>query len=295
MPAPKLTIDLLPGLRALAPDYDGFILDLWGVVHDGRQLYDGAVDCLEQLHQRDKRVTMLSNAPRRAHTVADAMTQMGVDRALYDHVLSSGELAYRALEARSEPWYAALGRRCLHLGPDRDKGLFEGLDIEIVARPDQAEFIVNTGPWQDGETVGDYEQVLGACARRNLAMVCANPDLEVIRGGRRIICAGALAARYQELGGEVRYHGKPFAEAYRACLALMGTDDPGRVLAIGDSLCTDIKGALDAGLDAVLVTSGIHAEELGTDYAEHPDPERLQAACERAGHIPNAAIPAFIW
>ncbi len=288
-------ITILPGLRDLAPAYDGFILDLWGVVHDGYKLYDGVVHCLEELHNHGKRVTMLSNAPRRAETVADAMTEMGLDRALYDHVLSSGELAYRALEARIDPWHADLGRRCLHMGPDRDKGLFDGLGVEIVADPDEAQFIVNTGPWLDGETVGDYEKVLTACARRNLAMVCANPDLEVIRGGRRIICAGTLAARYEELGGEVHYHGKPFAAAYRACLEQMGLDDPGRILAIGDSLRTDIKGALDAGIDAVLVTSGILAEELGTGYGEHPDPERLQAACERAGHIPNAAIPAFIW
>lgn len=288
-------INILPGLRDLAPAYDGFILDLWGVVHDGHKLFDGVVHCLEQLHNHGKRVTMLSNAPRRAEAVAEAMTEMGLDRALYDHVLSSGELAYRALEARDDPWYAALGRRCLHLGPDRDKGLFDGLGVEIVTNPDQAQFIVNTGPWQDGETVGDYELLLAACARRNLAMVCANPDLEVIRGGRRIICAGTLAARYEELGGEVRYHGKPFAAAYRACLEQMGLDDTGRILAIGDSLGTDIKGALDAGITAVLVTSGILAEELGTDYGEHPDPERLQAACGRAGHIPKAAIPAFIW
>ncbi len=288
-------INILPGLRDLAPAYDGFILDLWGVVHDGHKLYDGVVHCLEELHRHGKRVTMLSNAPRRAETVAEAMTEMGLDRALYDHVLSSGELAYRAIEARIDPWYAGLGRRCLHMGPDRDKGLFDGLGLEIVAEPDQAQFIVNTGPWQDGETVGDYELLLAACVRRNIAMVCANPDLEVIRGGRRIICAGALAARYAELGGEVRYHGKPFAEAYRACLALMGFDDPGRIIAIGDSLGTDIKGALDAGLDAVLVTGGIHAEELRIDHAEHPDPERLQAACVRGGHFPKAAIPAFIW
>ncbi len=288
-------INILPGLRDLAPAYDGFILDLWGVVHDGHELFDGVIHCLEELHNHGKRVTMLSNAPRRAETVAEAMTGMGLDRALYDHVLSSGELAYRALVARDEPRHAALGRRCLHMGPDRDKGLFDGLDVEIVADPDEAQFIVNTGPWQDDETVGDYEHVLAACARRNLVMVCANPDLEVIRGGRRIICAGTLAMRYEELGGDVYYHGKPFTEAYRACLELMGLDDAGRILAIGDSLSTDIKGALDSGLDAVLVTSGILARELGTAYGERPDPERLQAACERAGHIPKAAIPAFIW
>lgn len=290
-----MTVAIVPGISALIGDYDGFILDLWGVVHDGRDPYPGAVECLAKLRRMERRVVMLSNVPRRAAAVARAMVGMGIDRSLYDHVLSSGELAYRALKFRDDPWYAALGRKCLHIGPERDKGIFDGLDLELVATPKHAGFVLNTGPWRDTERLEDFEPVLLACAKRGLPMVCANPDLEVIRAGKRVICAGALAARYEALGGEVRYHGKPHRPAYEACLELMGIAARRRIVAIGDALATDVRGALEAGLDAVLVTSGLHADELGLEYAEHPDPARLTEACERAGHVPIAALPAFVW
>ena len=290
-----MTVAIVPGISALAKDYDGFILDLWGVVHDGRDPYPGAIECLGKLRQMRRRVVLLSNVPRRAATVAEAMVGMGIARSLYGHVLSSGELAYRALKFRDDPWYAALGRKCLHMGPERDKGIFEGLGLEVVQTPQEAGFVLNTGPWRDVDSLEDFEPALRACAKRGLAMVCANPDLEVIRAGKRIICAGTLAARYETLGGEVRYHGKPHGPAYEACLELMGISDRRRIVAIGDSLATDVKGAREAGLDAVLVTSGIHAEELGLEYAERPDPARLRQACVRAGHVPIAAVPAFVW
>ncbi len=293
-----MTVKLLPGISALSGDYDDFILDLWGVVHDGVTPYPGAVDCLRKLREAGKGVVMLSNAPRRAQTVIERMEEMDIGRALYDHVVSSGELAYRALKKRDDPWHARLGRKCFHVGPARDIGILEGLDLEMVSTPEEAGFVLNTGPWRDEEKLEDYDRVLGLCAGRGLAMVCANPDLEVIRGGKRIICAGALAAHYETLGGDVYYHGKPHAPAYEACLALlaMGRESDGRrVLGVGDSLRTDIAGAEAAGLDSVLVTSGIHARELGLDFAEQPDPVRLSETCRRAGHLPVAAITAFIW
>lgn len=295
---PSMTVRLLPGISALCGDYDDFILDLWGVVHDGVTPFPGALDCLWKLSEAGKGVVMLSNAPRRAETVIERMEEMGIGRALYDHVVSSGELAYEALKLRDDPWHARLGRKCLHVGPARDSGILEGLDLEMVSAPEEAGFVLNTGPWRDEERREDYDRVLELCAGRGLAMVCANPDLEVIRGGKRIICAGTLAAHYETLGGEVYYHGKPHAPAYEACLALIGAageDEGRRVLVVGDTLRTDIAGAEAAGLDSVLVTSGIHAEELGLDFAEQPDPARLTEICEREGHLPVAAIPAFIW
>ena len=293
-----MTVKILPGISALSSDYDDFILDLWGVVHDGVTPFPGALDCLRKLSEAGKGVVMLSNAPRRAKTVIERMEEMGIDRGLYGQVVSSGELAYRALKKRDDPWHARLGRKCFHVGPARDNGILEGLDLEMVSTPEEAGFVLNTGPWRDEEKLEDYDRVLGLCAGRGLAMVCANPDLEVIRGGKRIICAGTLAAHYETLGGDVYYHGKPHAPAYEACLALLGMggeSDGRRVLAVGDSLRTDIAGAEAAGLDSVLVTSGIHAEELGLDFAEQPDPARLTEICEREGHLPVAVVPAFIW
>ncbi len=289
------TVTVLDGIGALMARYDGVVLDLWGVVHDGRDPYPHAVATLAALKAAGKKVVMLSNAPRRARAVADAMAAMGIARDLYTDVLSSGELAWRALAARAEPDLAALGRRCVHIGPARDLGLFDGLGLERIAAPEAGAFILNTGPWRDEERVEDYEDLLAASARLALPMICANPDLEVIRGGARIICAGALAARYRTLGGPVREFGKPHAHAYEACLALMGIPDRSRIVAIGDSLSTDVKGANAAGVDAVLVTSGIHGAELGVGYGERADGARIAAAARAAGVRVAAAVPALLW
>jgi len=288
-------IPVLPGIGGLVEGYGGIILDLWGVIHDGRTPYPGAAETLARLREAGKKVVMLSNAPRRAAAVIEAMAEMGIARALYTDVLSSGELAWRALAARDDPWVAGLGRRCLHVGPERDAGLFDGLDLERIDAPEEGAFLLNTGPWRDEETLADFEELLRRAAACAMPMICANPDREVIRGGRRIICAGALAERYRELGGAVRSYGKPHAAAYRACLDLMGIAEIGRILAIGDSLETDIKGAAAAGIDAALVTSGIHAEELGLAYGEAPAPQAITTACRRLGLHPVAAVPAFRW
>ncbi len=294
-----MTIAILPGIAAVAQAYDGFVLDLWGVIHDGHKPYPDAIDCLTRLHGArqgtGKPIVMLSNAPRRSEGVIEAMSAMGIDRGLYDGVVTSGEMTWQALKRRDDPWHAALGRRCLHIGPARDHGLFDGLDVERVGEPERAEFIVNTGPWCDEEKLEDYMPLLAACAARKLPMICANPDLEVIRGGVRIICAGTLAAHYESLGAPVRYHGKPYAAAYDACLARMGLSDRARILAVGDSLITDIAGATAAGSDTLLVTSGIHAEELGLAYGEHPVASRLEQACAGRGAMPKMATAAFRW
>lgn len=289
------TIEILPGVAPLAERYDGFVLDLWGVIHDGVRPYPGAVDSLRRLKARGKRLILLSNAPRRAAAVIEAMTAMGIPRDHYDDVLSSGEAAWHALRDRTDRWHARLGRRCFHLGPPRDKGMLVGLDIEPALRPGAADFILATGVDRDEETLADYEAVLAEGAAARVPLVCANPDLEVIRGGRRMICAGLLAARYEELGGPVAYHGKPHAPVYRACQAMMGGLPAERVAAVGDSLRTDIAGGRAAGLDTVLVTGGIHADEWQLKPGQPPDPALLLAACRRQGSVPTAAIPAFIW
>jgi len=290
-----MAIEIFSGIKDIAARYDGIILDLWGVVHDGRDPYPGAVDCLRNLRASGKRVVLLSNAPRRSSAVIEQMAGMHIGRDLYYDALSSGELAYRAIVGRVDPFHAGLGRRCLHIGPDRDRGLLADMALERVDAVAMADFILNTGPWEDDETVADYEPVLKAAAERKLPMVCANPDLEVIRAGKRIICAGALAQRYEELGAPVAYHGKPYPEAYRSAMIVMGIADRTRVVAIGDSLLTDIKGGIGAGLDVVLVTSGIHGAELGVGYGEHADPDAVERAGRREGAVPRGIVPALRW
>ena len=286
------TVPHFDGMAALAGRYDGFVLDVWGVIHDGVTLYPGVVDTLDRLAAAGRKFVMLTNAPRRSAAVAEAMIGMGMPAGHCRHILSSGEAAFLDLRERTDPFYAGLGNRCLHIGPARDLNLFDGLDWERVDALEGADLVVNTGPWEDGETVADYEALLAEGAARGVPMICANPDLEVVRDGRRLVCAGALAERYEALGGAVRYFGKPKAEIYAYCFRTLGIADHGRIAAIGDSFRTDLAGARNAGIDPVLVVGGIHEEELG---GAPPRPDALAALSGRWNVIPVASIPAFVW
>ncbi|CAO3372842.1 TIGR01459 family HAD-type hydrolase [Azospirillum argentinense] len=285
----------LSGIAPVIDRYDGVILDLWGVLHDGEQPYPGVPECLDRLRAAGKVICLLSNAPRRTGGAIAKLEGMGIGRERYHHVMTSGEAAYEALRDRGDPWHAALGRRLYHIGPDRDMDVYEGLDYTPVASPDEADFVVNTGIVDFGESLAVYEPALEACRRRNLPMVCANPDLIVMVGEQMVICAGTLAERYEAMGGDVFWHGKPHAPVYDRCLSLMGIEDKGRILAVGDSLRTDVAGANAAGIDVALVTFGIHREELGGAWGDAVDPAKLAAAAAASGHRPTYALPSLRW
>jgi HAD superfamily hydrolase (TIGR01459 family) len=287
-------IPVINGLAEIAERYDGFIVDLWGVMHDGVRPYPGACETLRALKAAGKRVVMLSNAPRRSVMAAERSAKVGVTADLYDALMTSGEETWHALRDRSDPWYARLGRRVWLFAAAYDRPFLSGLDLTEASGPADADFLLVTGA-ASGETVADYEARLVAARDAGLPLVCANPDLEVISAGRREICAGALALRYEQLGGSVRYHGKPHPSVYHTCFGLLGIADRRRILAIGDSLRTDVAGANGVGADCLLVTGGIHAEELGAAAGEHPDPAALGAICARAGQHPVAAIPHLVW
>jgi HAD superfamily hydrolase (TIGR01459 family) len=290
-----MKVPLIRGIAELAPRYEGVILDLWGVVHDGVAPLPGALECLAALKKAKKRIALLSNAPRRSDDVVERITRIGVPAGLYHYVMSSGEEAWQHLHRRDDPFYAALGQRCLHIGSERDMLIRDGLELEFVDAPEDAEFILNTGPagWED--RIEDYAPLLRGALARALPMVCANPDLVVMHGNRLALCAGALAQWYEEAGGCVRWHGKPFPSVYDSCLELLGIDDRRRVLAVGDSLRTDIAGAAGAGLDSLLIADGIHAEEFGTIDNQPPDVERIAAALQAGSYSPVAVARSFCW
>lgn len=281
---------MLPGLAPIAGEFRGFVVDLWGVIHDGVHAYPGAIACLEHIRAGGGRVALLSNAPRRAAALAAAMRRMGIDDTLYCGIVTSGEATHLLLRERADPWFAALGSHVFHLGPERDRNVLDGLPYERVVRPADADFVLNTGPddHADPSRLEDYEPLLEACIAQSLPMVCVNPDREVIRGGVRVLCAGALAFRYRELGGEVRMVGKPDPTIYQPVLAMLGLPRE-RILAIGDGLETDIAGARAAGLAAAWVLGGIHGERL------RGDPAAAERAAAARGLSPIAALPAFVW
>lgn len=279
----------------IAADYDALILDLWGVVYDGIEPYAGVLDCLEALRRAEKRVLILSNAPRLAGVAGERLRRTGIGDHLYDRIVTSGDATRRALARRDEPFYAALGAAYYFLGKEDDAGLLQGLEYERTEALEEADFLLVTGPRHDSLDLDDYAALLGRAAGLNLPLVCANPDLAVIRGGAREPCAGAFAARYAELGGAVAYQGKPYPGVYEMIFEALGDIDRARILCVGDGLATDIPGARDAGLDALLVTGGLLADAWGTDRTAPPDPARLEAACHAAGVTPKAAIAEFVW
>lgn len=294
-----MAIPLHSGIGRLVAGYDALILDLWGVVHDGVAPYPGVLDCLARLAAAGKRVIILSNVPRTAERAAGRLRAMGIDDGRYQRLITSGGTTREALERRDDPWFAALGRTYYYFGKDGDDSLLDGLDYHSAATPEDADFVLNTGLAVDGGDrrleVADYHAVLRRAAGLALPMVCANPDLAVVRGGAREACAGALAAAYAALGGDVRYLGKPHPLVYEMCFEALGGIERGRILAVGDGLATDIAGARAAGLDSLLVTGGLLADAWGVAPATPPEPTRLAAACAAAGVTPTAVIPTFVW
>ena len=285
----------LAGFAPLAERYDGFILDLWGVIHDGVNAFPHAVDCLLRLRAAGKRSLLLSNVPRPNDAAQVLMRGMGIPDDLYSDILTSGEAVRRALLRPPDLWWAELGQRVFHLGPERDRGVMDGLPLTKVAVPGEANFVLNTGPddHRDPTDINEFEAVLLECAQHGLPMICANPDLQVIRGGVRVLCAGSLALRYQELGGDVRSLGKPDATIYQPVLERLGVPVD-RVLAVGDALHTDIAGAAAVDVAACWVLSGVHGEAL-TAGAGRYDTSKAEAMASAAGLAPIATVPSFAW
>ena len=205
---------------------------------------------------------------------------------------SSGEETRLALNG-GDSWAAGLGRRGLTIVPPKDRSLLTGLDLDWTGDPAAADFALLTGTGRPEDTVADYEPILRQLRARDLLLICANPDLVVVRGNAREICAGAIAARYEALGGKVRYFGKPYPEVYERCLAALGSPPRGRILAVGDSLRTDIAGAARAGIDSLFILGGIHGAEL--IRGNSLDLPAFAALCRREGATPRYLSGEFCW
>lgn len=278
--------EMISGLEAIAGRYEAILCDVWGVVHDGIHPFPHACAALARARSQGLPVILVTNAPRPRHDVEAQIAQIGVSRDTYTGIVTSGDVT-RTLIADGP-------RRIFHIGPDRDLALYDGLDVELVEEPEAAG-VVCTGLFDDDiETPEHYADMLRRLRMRGLPFVCANPDIVVERGDRLIWCAGALARDYAQLGGRTLIAGKPHRPIYEAALELAGralgrTVEAGRVLAIGDGVLTDVKGAADHGIDVLYVSSGVHAHDYGD--ASGPDPQRLAAFLERHGYAPVAVMP----
>ena len=285
------TPPLIPHFAALAGGYDVLLCDVWGVVHNGLTAHAHACDALMRARAQRAAVVFITNSPRPSDGVARQFERLHVPRETYDAMVSSGDVTRDVIAGRR-------GQSMFHLGPERDKSIFDGLNLRFAPLA-SADYVVCTGLVDDEtETPDDYRATLETMQARKLFMVCGNPDLVVERGDKLVYCAGALADLYATMGGEVLYAGKPYRPIYdmalgRAETALGRKVAHERVLAIGDSLRTDLKGAHALGFDFLFVTSGIHAEELGG--RDRPDTAALNATFAATGAMPKAVMRQLVW
>jgi HAD superfamily hydrolase (TIGR01459 family) len=276
----------IAGLEELAGEYDSLLCDVWGVLHNGVGAFPAAVDALVRFRKDVGPVVLLTNAPRPYPSIGVQLRSLGVPDEAYDFVVTSGDVTRRKIAERA-------GAKLFHIGPERDLPFYEGLDLTFVAEA-EAELVSCTGLFDDTvETPEDYRALLTRLAARQLPMICANPDIIVERGHTHIYCAGAIARLYSELGGEAILLGKPHAPIYVAAKQKIADLGGRRVLAIGDGLPTDIRGAVDNGLPVLFVTGGIHAADFGP--ASDPDGERVAARLKAEGLSAVAYIPTLTW
>lgn len=266
--------------QEIADRYDAVLCDVWGVLHNGVDAFGEASDALIEARRAGLAVVLITNSPRPSPGVKTQLRLIGVPDEAYDGIVTSGDVTRRLI--------AEGPKKVFLLGPDRDVPLLEGLGVTRVGEH-EAEVIVCSGFFDDDiETPNDYRTMLESFIARGVPMICANPDLVVERGSRMIPCAGAIAALFTELGGETRIAGKPHQPIYDASLAaletLRGRTDATRIIAVGDGMGTDVRGALGQGLDLLYISGGIHA----ADYVEDGRTDETRLAAFLARHEANA-------
>ncbi|MBK0399942.1 TIGR01459 family HAD-type hydrolase [Limibaculum sp. M0105] len=279
---------LIPSLDAIAENYDAVLCDLWGCYHDGLKPYADAVEALRRYRARGGIVILLTNAPRPPASVKRFLDAMGAPEDSYDAIMSSGGACQRAVASGD------YGQRFHYVGPERDRHMLADIGFEDTPA-EEADAILCTGFEDDTRQVpADYDPQIANWRAHGVRLLCANPDIVVDRGHERLWCAGAIAQRYADAGGEVVWFGKPHRPTYEQSFSLLAEVAgrevaPGKVLGIGDGVFTDVKGALDFGIDALFVSGGLAAAEVGDD-PEHPDPKRLADWLASTGQSPQFAI-----
>src|SRR5258707_5804816 len=282
------TLRFAEKLRDLVDGIDVVLSDIWGVVHNGLVAFPEACEALHNFRARGGTVILITNAPRPADSVQRQLRKLHVPDEVYDAIVSSGDLARHFVADHP-------GRKVYWLGPERDNSMHRGLD-PVLAPLDQADYIVCTGLFDDEtESAEDYRGMMLLARERKLPLICANPDIVVERGDRLIYCAGAIAELYRELGGEVIFYGKPHRPIYQRAVELAAErrNQPtplARVLAIGDSVRTDLARAHGFGINCLVLTRGIHAGDF--EGIDQLDPASVD---ELFGHPPRALTRELRW
>lgn len=284
------------GLYELMDSYDGFIMDQWGVLHNGMHPYEGVIDCLNHLKQQKKQVVILSNSAKRSTDNVERLKKLGIKPGLYKEVVTAGEVTWQGLKEQKDPPFKGLGKKCYLVSRQDDRVLLEGLDIEVVSDVAEAQFILITGFDAHAMKLEDLDPVFKKAIGKRLPAICANPDMVTVYGHERSIGPGAVAHRYQELGGAAHYIGKPHKTIFRYCLPLLDGIIPSRILVIGDSLQHDIAGAVAVDMDSAFITSGIHASAFKPDMTDTQKRKVMEQMAQSYGGIrPTWILDGLVW
>lgn len=251
--------EVISGIETLIERYDGFLIDQWGVLHNGVKPFPGVVATLQALQESAKKVVILSNSGRRAAVNQQRMEQMGIAPTLYQAVLTSGEAAWVGFNEKRDATFSDLGKRCLYFSRNSDRSSVDGLALDCVDHAEQADFVFLSGLDSEDSAIVAVREQLTIALSRKLPLLCSNPDLTGLDGDRLILAPGTIAEEYAEQGGEVRYIGKPWPTIYRIALDYLQLS-PEKIVAIGDSLQHDIQGAAGIGVDGAFITNGIHRD-----------------------------------
>lgn len=248
------------GISDISDSYMGFIIDLWGVLHDGKKAYEQAVDTLKELRGRNKQIILLSNTPYRAMEVKEQLKKMGIGPSLYDQILTTSEMICTELKEKEGRFFEDLGNRCFLMNKTQDISIFENTDIKIVDDIKDASFLLIAGADPRFRSVSEWEKILKEGVRRHIKAICANPDSKALIGTNFLMGPALFSKRYQDFGGVVHYVGKPHLPIFQKCVQWMQGKEiyPGEIVMIGDTMAHDIIGAHNANIDTCLVKKGIH-------------------------------------
>ena len=277
---------LIGGLGELIGQFDVDLLDQFGVLHDGVRPYPGVVETLRALHDAGKKLVVLTNSGKRAAPNLDRLVAMGLPRETICGVTSSGEVAWSGLRDGAFAGGAGRKRKIAIIGRDGDDYGFGGLDVTFVATPDEADFLLMLGSDAPKTSLDDYAALLRGAAERGVPALCANPDIWMLTPSGLRPAPGAIARIYEEMGGDVRYVGKPFGAIYEGALGLCDGVPKSRMVAVGDSVEHDIRGACEFGIASVLVRTGVLADTSDGQLT-------AMFAVERAW--PTYLLPQFRW
>lgn len=249
------------GISDISDSYMGFIIDQWGVLHNGEEAYPGVVECLKELKARKKHIIILSNSGKRSAVNKDRLKKLGIGPSLYDEILTSGEMTWQGLDEQTEGFFQNLGKKVFVISRGNDTTIVDGLDVEVVEDPSDADFMIISGSDAPEKTLEDYEPFLKKAVRKQITALCANPDSRGVMGNQSIMGAGTIARRYQDFGGVVHYIGKPHKPIFHECIKKLQTKDiyPGQTIVIGDSMTHDIMGGHLVNIDTCLVRTGLHS------------------------------------